>query len=417
MKDDRTFIALSTHSIITKINQAKKIIAYVAPGIHKEIAEALISASQRNVMVEVVLDASAEVCRLGYGTIDGIELLNENAVILRNSSGLRIGLLLTDSEAWIFTLTPLVLEEESRDDNSPNAITILIDEAHRILKAIAIDTSDEAEQLTDETIKEAEIGQKLVSNKKIEEIKHDLDQNPAQKFDIVRKVRVFNSYLEYVEMNLKNCQIQRFTITLPAELLGLVKDDKMRDRIHSTVKLIGNESKLSGKHLAEKKNELLNRFTVQLGKPFGTVILRTRKDEFLKEVEELRDEIKKHQNNIKSELQKELDETRNKLIEMLSPIIMEKPTDNIRSQIPTGKPTLDHVKRYLKAEIENLLPKIENLIKEMKLDVHFKGITYETLNDPNFVEAVKREFKAIDWDKPFHEYDAAPAKENIGDKP
>lgn len=413
----RTFIALSTQTIIEKIDNAKGLVVYVAPGIYKEIAGALISASKRNVMVEVILDASAEVCRLGYGTIDGIKLLNDNNIILRNSSGLRIGMLVTDFEAWIFMPTPLVLEEESKDNNSPNAIAVSTDEAHRILKAIAIDTSDEVDKSTDETIKEAEIGQKLVSNKKIEEIKNDLDQNPAQKFDIVRKVRVFNSYIEYVDLSLQKCQIQLYTITLPSELLGLVEDEKMRERVHSTVKLIDSASELSGKHLTDKKNDILKRFTRQLGKPFGSVILRVRKDEFLKEVDMLRGEIQKYQDNIKAKLQKELEGTRDKLIEMLSPIVIEKPTNSLRSQIPTEKPTTDQVKRYLKAEIEELLPKMENVIDEMKLEVHFKGITYETLNDPAFADAVREEFKAIDWEKPFHEYDAAPTKGDIEDNP
>lgn len=418
MKDDnRAFIALSTQSIISKIVQAKEIIVYVAPGIHKEIAESLISAIKRNIKVEVVLDASADVCRLGYGTIDGIKLLNENAIILRNSSGLRIGLLVTDSEAWIFMPTPFVLEEESRDNNSPNAIAISSDETHHILQALAIDPSNEINELTDEAIKEAEIGQNLLTNKKIEEIKSDLDQNPAQKFDIVRKVRVFNSYLEYVEMSLKNCQIQRHTIVLPSELLGLVEDDKMRERVHSTVRLIDGASELSGKHLTDKKNEILKKFTRQLGKPFGSVILRVRKEEFLKEVEKLRGEIQKYQDNIKAKLLKELEGTRDKLIDMLSPIVLEKPTNSLRSQIPAEKPTIDQVKRYLKAEIGYLLPKIENVIDEMKLDVNFKGITYETLNNPDFADAVREEFKAIDWEKPFHEYDAAPARGEIVDEP
>jgi hypothetical protein len=417
MKDNkRAFIALSARTIIETIEHGQYLVVYVAPGVHKEIADSLLSAVKRNVHVEVILDVSAEVCRLGYGAIDGIRLLNANSVILRNSSGLRIGLLVVDSKAWIFTPTPLVLEEESIDDNSPNAIAISQKEAERILAAISVSASDESANVPDETRGEAEIGQNLVRNIKIEEVKNDLDQNPAQKFDIVRKVRVFNSALEYVEMSLKNCQIQRYTVTLPSELLGLVEEDKMRERLHSTVRLIDGGSELSGKHLTEKKNVILKKFTRQLGKPFGSVILRSRKEEFLKEVEKLQDEVKKYQDNVRNKLQKELDETRDKLIDMLSPIVLERPTDSLRSQVPTDKPTLDQVKRYLQGEIECLLPRLENLIDEMKLEVNFKGITYETLNNPDFVDAVKAEFKAIDWDKPFHEYDAAPATGDIADK-
>lgn len=224
---ERTFIALPAKRIVEEINQAVGFVAYVAPGISREVAESLISASKRQVGVEVILDANAEVCRMGYGTFDGLNLLNEyKKLVIRNSTGLRIGLLVCDSKSWIFTPTALILEDERADNNAPNSILISADEAHNMLKALAIDPSDNIEH----SRSEAEIGKSRVSDSELVTVKNDLEINPPQRFDIVRKVRVFNSYLEYVDISLKNCEIQRHTILLPQKLFGLTQDDTMKER-------------------------------------------------------------------------------------------------------------------------------------------------------------------------------------------
>lgn len=411
---NRTFVALPVKRIIEEINQAMQFVAYVAPGITGEVAESLISASKRHVGVEVILDANAEVCRMGYGTFDGLNLLrlNEDKILFRNSTGLRIGLLVCDYKSWIFTPTALILEDERYDNNTPNSIIVSADEAHNILKALAIDPTGNVEI----SISNAEIGNSNVSNNKLDAVKKDLETNPPQRFDIVRKVRVFNSYLEYVDISLKNCEIQRHTILLPQELFGLTQDDTMKERLRSTVKLIGEKSELSGKILTDRKNEILKKYTRQLGKPFGVVMLRANKDKFEEDIESLRKELSEHQKKIKDKLQEEIDDTRGKLIDMLTQVIMEHPPDDLKCQIPPlQKVTEDQCRRYLKNKLQRIITSPDELIKEMKLEVLFKGITYETLHDEKFIEAVKNAFPIYNWDAPFHEFDAAPAIDNLND--
>jgi hypothetical protein len=47
----------------------------------------------------------------------------------------------------------------------------------------------------------------------------------------------------------------------------------------------------------------------------------------------------------------------------------------------------------------------------MGLSVHFRDVTYETLNNKDFREALRRAFPYVNWDKPFDEFDAAKSKE------
>ena len=43
----------------------------------------------------------------------------------------------------------------------------------------------------------------------------------------------------------------------------------------------------------------------------------------------------------------------------------------------------------------------------MQLDVRYKDVTFETLNQEDFLAAVKEAYPAIDWDKAYEEFRAA----------
>jgi hypothetical protein len=53
-----------------------------------------------------------------------------------------------------------------------------------------------------------------------------LAQVPPIPFDVARQVRVFEPYIQYVEINLKGCHIERRTVELPKSIQGL--DPKAR---------------------------------------------------------------------------------------------------------------------------------------------------------------------------------------------
>jgi len=44
--------------------------------------------------------------------------------------------------------------------------------------------------------------------------------------------------------------------------------------------------------------------------------------------------------------------------------------------------------------------------------VSFKDVTFETLNDPEFIERVKEAYREIDWDKPYSAFRAIGEHQN-----
>ena len=64
--------------LLELLSLARTKIAYMAPGITESLAQAI--ANRWEALgpdaVQVILDVDSEVCRMGYGTIEGLELLH-----------------------------------------------------------------------------------------------------------------------------------------------------------------------------------------------------------------------------------------------------------------------------------------------------------------------------------------------------
>ncbi|HEY8162364.1 MAG TPA: hypothetical protein VIF34_08875 [Methylocystis sp.] len=52
----------------------------------------------------------------------------------------------------------------------------------------------------------------------------------------------------------------------------------------------------------------------------------------------------------------------------------------------------------------------------MNLEVHYKDMTFETLNEDGFLGAVKKSFDGVDWGIPYNEFKAAGEKESYDEE-
>lgn len=62
------------------------------------------------------------------------------------------------------------------------------------------------------------------------------------------------------------------------------------------------------------------------------------------------------------------------------------------------------VREWVDTELDREFPKPEQLLSGMALDVEFRDVTYQTLNEPGFAEVVKEAYPHVDLDKPFDEF-------------
>ena len=103
--------------IVSILTSARRRWLYMAPGITQPIVEAMDALWARlgGASGSVILDLDPEVYRLGYGTLEGLQQLQEAAtrhgtLICRHQDGIRIGLVISDDHTLIFTPTPLLIE-------------------------------------------------------------------------------------------------------------------------------------------------------------------------------------------------------------------------------------------------------------------------------------------------------------------
>ena len=109
---------------------AKHRLVIVAPGMSIKIARTLATKWHElgSAAVQVILDLDPEVCRLGYGEADALEVLQQTAQVLgtqlQQQAGLRIGLVMSDETTTVFAPTPLLIEAGGQPGERFSAIRL-----------------------------------------------------------------------------------------------------------------------------------------------------------------------------------------------------------------------------------------------------------------------------------------------------
>jgi hypothetical protein len=311
------------------------------------------------------------------------------------------------------------VQGEVQSDETPNAVSLRAFDVDRIIGGMlpVEPTSGDAALVPDGVTQETaqariEIGHEEVSHRRFEQTQKALAQAPPIAFDVARQVRVFEPYIQYVEINLHGCAIQRHRIEVPKSFQGIAPNADMTSRLRTTFDLIEKSSDVSSKALEEELNTIRESFTRSLGKPFGRVLLRSARPLFDKRIEEFREQLADHKESVKKSLAKHLEHSRKQLVEYFLPLVERTPPDVLLGQITTPKPTKEQIGAWLDDEISSVFPKPSDLITDMTLDVQFRDVTYETLKEGGFSEKLWEAYPRVDWDKPFTEFNAARARDS-----
>jgi hypothetical protein len=393
-------VSLDDSQLVEIIRAAKQGLLLVAPGISLQVAQAFAEqwVKMETACVQVLLDIDPEVCRMGYGTIEAILLLEQTAAklgtVVHHRPGIRIGLLISDDTTVVYSPTPLLVEKLPAQCPHPNAVRF------ETLPSDLFNASSIAEEAEDLVR-----GSDPVSSHVVQNAAQDLCVNPPLKFDLAQKVRVFNSQLEFVEFKLEGLSISRRTVPIPSDLMGLARDPKTQKLLHSTFKLVSEGSSVSGEGVTKLKEHIAKRFLILLP-GYGTVILRSNKARFEASVWTLKRFISRFQKRVKTNLQLEVDKNRAILANALAPAVCAKPPERWHKLLgPTA--TKESVRELLDQELNSAFGSADELIGEMKVRLIFKGVTYESLTDPRFLETARKLIPSLKF---LHEeYDAARA--------
>lgn len=385
------------------IGKAKHRLVFVAPAASKAVAEALIERLQelRPDSVSITLDVDGEVIRLGYGDQDAIDRLYEATrkagKPLTRHEGIRVGMVIADETMLVFAPNPLCIEAGPTNQKAHNAIMV-----GPPPPSVIVELGLGPKGVIDQTV-----GLDIASADTIKQVKKDLEQNPPQKFDIARTVRVFNAHFEFVDFELLGASINQKTVPIPSKLMGLAGDQKTEKLLKASFRVVESTDDLSGKHLERDKALIAKGFLKSLPR-YGNVILRTRKAEFAKEVEKLRNAVAAFAKKIQKDLQAAMDRNREALREALVPSLLQNPPKEWKMS-DGSKPNKESLMQMLDDELRRAFGTAERLVGKMEVKVHYKGVTYESLKDPAFVTVAKKAFPSLE--KLLDEYKAARATE------
>ena len=414
------YLSLNSKEIAHEISRAKRFACYAAPGILPEPANALAELANRigSDRITVCLDFDERVMRLGFGDISAVRALRCAKIEVRSTPGLRTGVVIIDDEGFIFTPAALYLEADAHPTEAPNAMRLSKDQATEALarlspatKAIAVafaKTEEERERISAQVV---EVRSEKVADKEIETVERRLNEVPPVQFDVARQVRVYTSYLQYVDLKLSGAAIQRHRLAVPASILRLGGSRDLDGRLRTTFDLIQKDSRLSSGSLERELNEIRKDFTPSLGKNHGRVLLKSAKPHFEKRLKRFRDNLERHQEHVKKELQGRLHDSRRQIIEYYRHRVIQTPPDALLGSILHYPPTDDDADKWLNSELDNVFPKAEYLIQKMQLDVSYKDVTIETLSSQDFLAQIQLAFPRIDWDKAHKEFQAAGESE------
>lgn len=416
MTADALFCSLSPVRLADLVRRAQNAVCYAAPGIQLDLAQAMVEAAARfgKEMLTVSLDFDDRVMRMGYGDIGAVKLLLESGIAVQSSPGLRTALIIVDNDGYIFTPTALYLEAEPTDGAVSNAVRMSGEQVAQALarlspaaKAIAVAQAKTTEAKQRIEALTVDVVSAPITAAKLTEVATSLKEVPPVRFDLARQVRVFEPYLQYVELSLTGAAIQRHRLAIPPSIQKLGGSKELENRLRTTFELIEKGSKLSSKPLEDALHEIRKNFTPSLGKDHGRVVLKAAKPHLVKRLAEFRTKLAAHQKAVAAGLQAHLDESRKQIVEYYLPRAVETPPDALLGQSLSGTPLEDDARYWLKEELDNVFPTAESLVQEMKLEERFKDVTFETLNREDFLGSVKAAFPKVPWDQAYSEFKAA----------
>jgi len=383
-----------------QVSCTQRRLVVIAPGLSESVAKAIVKKWHElgRDAVLVVLDPDPEVCRLGLGDLAALKMLHETAERIggriHQQQGLRVGVIVTDETTTVYSPTPRLIEAGGQPGER--------------LNALRFDTPilDPAATTSDADLRSLDLHPKPIKPADVQNTTQDLNANPPMKFDLARKVRVFNARFEFVEFELHGLFLARKRVPIPSDLMGLAKDPKAQKLLRSSFQLIDENSEISGDRVTKLKQFIVGKYLINLP-GYGTVIRRDKKAAFQVAVKSLERYVHRFQRRLKKKLQKAIDANREVLTSALLPSVAKNPPARWKKFLGEH-PKDQEIERMPRSELADAFGRSDDVFQDMNVKAIFKGVTYESLSDPEFMRIASQKIPSMDT---LHdEFDAAKAE-------
>jgi hypothetical protein len=371
-------------SLARLIGSAQQRVVYMAPSLTMPVANTLARQLQRlgPDRVHVIVDVDPEVCRLGYGEIEALRMVEKIARMcggmVHAQPGVRIGLVIADDQTVVYAPTPLLIEAspgERQKQLKPNAVCLGLPPAD-LERDLGLGPDGVAEQT---------IGLDKAQRLHIEQTAKDLETNPPQRFDIARSIRVFNAHFQFAELSIKGLALDRKRIVIPSDLLGIdSKDEHVRDALRLTMSLIDRRHSAAMKRLQRIRMWISHRYLTRLPH-YGSIVSVTDKPKLEQAVLKLEKLARRVQRRVIRDLRREIEQKREALLGMLLPAVQHNRPKRWDQRPYVGCSD----KARLEWELNRAMLKVIKQIGCLEVRLVFKGVTYDMLTDETFLNMVR----------------------------
>jgi hypothetical protein len=197
--------------------------------------------------------------------------------------------------------------------------------------------------------------------------------------------------------------------------MASVRDKGTRDRITAAFKLVANDSKVSGEKIRKKAAAIRKRF-LHHHPTYGGLILKTNRAALEAEIGELEIFIEAHKQTVLKRFANDAKKSLEELVKAFWRDIARAPPQNLVDQLGVIKPSTEEAKNYLRHILTIAFPRPDEVAEGMRVTRVVKDVTWNTLNEPGFIEWLKEQFPLRkDLQQPFEQYRAA--REGLKSKP
>lgn len=382
------FATLTTEQICSEIDAVGRHVILAAPGIGMPVAEALLRASQRlsKGAVQVVLDVSPSVARLGYGEYAAIEKLVAVGIPVHQHVGLRIGVLICDDAGWSFASSPSLVEADPVGDGDAfNAIELTAAQVMVLRGELPTITREvKHEPVPEYTV----VGTELVNDATMSRVKRALDIVPPVQFDLARQTQVYAALIQFVELSFEGFNIQSRRVQLPRSLpLIASKNKAIKDRLTTSLKVLDQIEKPEAlSKISAQLEELRQAYLIPVGHA-GRIMLKSKRIEFENELKVIETALADCKTTLEDDLGKALKGVVDAVVPDLARAVMADPPPRFRGLFSNSE---ESAIEFVREELARFFPTATELVAGMKIHIFYKDVTYETLKAKDFSERVMK---------------------------
>ncbi|MEI6754362.1 MAG: hypothetical protein WCK78_14495 [Paludibacter sp.] len=403
-------------TILDLLFKAETQVVISIPNISIEVAESLVTIKSNGIDVNVFLEFSENTYRNGYGDIQAIEILQKANINIQNKNGFNIYFYLIDDSGYFY------FPKSSYHEKEGDAYDLFPIQSSQIkqIKFLLnlLDNENEMIEIFDkmdiEQIEEISKNINPINPEVIKQLEVKLTNDPPLKPNFARTLEVYKAKFQYVDLKFTGANLHTAKVKLPPNALPF-KDNNLKNTIEANLKLFSN---LSEKEflsdffsIKERIKNFRNQYLIHIKIRDKSIIQRDEKADFEKNIKLIENEILDTKKNILNKLQGEINNSRKSIEKSLFDFLLSNPPESAKNLF--DEVLADNITYEVSKIVSRIkFPEASSLIDDMKLDLFYYDITWEDLNNKNFLIEMQEKNLLSNKEKAYFDNLAIEAKKD-----